>query len=182
MCFSWVNGPTTSFSGRSPNSHMSSQVVTNPSITLVSLLSHRSISLSHSMIVLNLIPSYQSFLTKWRSSFAWAHFHHMCPLLQPTNGMRAGHMLQPDTWMAACFLQSSVWEAVSDLVEAGFKECHSHLLRGYHHSLVELISLQYFPWSLFCVNCCVTLWLTSHSLFACSVHSDQNEELPEGFF
>ena len=84
------------------------------------------VSLSHSLILLNLlISSSWSSVAKQRSSPTWAHLPQVCSLLPPSTGVRAGHTVQLDTWVAACSCWNSVWEAVSVVVGAELREARA---------------------------------------------------------
>ena len=81
-----------------------------------------SVYLSHSLILLNLLTSSRSSVTKRRSSSTWTHLPQVCSPLPSSTGVRAGHSLQPDTWVAACSPRSSAWAAASVVVGAELSE------------------------------------------------------------
>jgi len=48
----------------------------------------------------------------------WLHLTQVFSLLPSGSSERLWHTMQPETWMAACFLGSSVWAATSVLASA----------------------------------------------------------------
>lgn len=85
---------------------------------------HQSISF------LDLSTFFWSSTTKKSSSCTWAHLSQALSLLPSDTSGKIGHTLQLETWMAACFLGSSVWVAGCSYHRE--HRGHSFLSSGHH--------------------------------------------------
>jgi len=84
--------------------------------------SQQSVSLLVSLILLSLLTSSQNSVTRQKSFSTQMHLPQVCSLLPSSTGIRVGHALQPDIWVAARVHQSSVWEAMSVVAGADLRE------------------------------------------------------------
>jgi len=70
---------------------------------------HQSISLSHSLILLNLSSFSFISATRLSRSIAWSHQAQLLSLLSSGTSARLRYSLQPETWTAVCLCRTSVW-------------------------------------------------------------------------
>ena len=70
---------------------------------------HQSISLSHSLMLLNLSTPFFSSATRLNRSLTWLHKTHLLSLLSSGTSARLRYSLQPETWTAMCLCKTSLW-------------------------------------------------------------------------
>jgi len=79
---------------------------------------HQSISLLHSLMLLNISTSSLNSATRMSRSITWSQRTQVFCLLPSHTSDRLRHSLQPETCTAACLHRSSVWVAIFSLLTA----------------------------------------------------------------